>query len=1103
MSSPSTPIALSTSLRDDARFLRALARGLLHDEQLADDVVQEAWIAVLLKPPREAGGWRRWLAAIVRNLALRERRGGERRARREELASRGAAASLDDSAADVVTRGELQQLLVNAVMELPESQRQVVLLRYFDDLSSAEIARRHGVPDATVRTQLKRGLDRLRERLDARALGGRAAWVALLAPWAGKGGAAAGTSVAAWKVAGALALVAASAAVVVQLTRDPPRLAAPPPVAPLVANAPVETKSDEPAAAIVGRRDAAAGDEAGSSREVLFSERELGYLRGAPLPLLPPAAMRATLRLADGTPAALARVELVPLDDPDRPTARRGAAHSTRCDSSGAFRLDHVAFAESWRLVVSRNDIAWERPLDLLPGWNDVGTLLLVGAVDPRVAAKEEESSAVGKRPGAPMPLKGVVVDAAGEPVAGAAIVTIGRDGRRTALDCGGGRFALDAPRGPLSLRVVAPGFEAKDFAWEERPLAPLRLVLQRATIVRVEVVDEGTRRPPEGARFAALDASDRSGPAVPSPVRLFLAPSDRFVVARRGDGEFDVAVGSARSWSPGAWAPGFGDLQGERQRGAASPPKEASATGERLRLVLPRARLLAVRVVDAAGAPVSGATVVALGAPSVVPSRVECATVLPGDALAYAISDDDGIARLFGVAGETKRLSCWSEVRGRAVVALPAATSADRSLVVTLGPCGAIDGFACHGDGSPKRGATLRALGPDGSERYAACDADGRFRFESLPAGSFELRFASPLESQLIDAGDAWLSLDARGNAGRYSKSKHPDPWAGRFAPQTVVVVAGATAHVTLRDPAAAAGRIAGSVRFAGRPVAGARVQLSRTQEDGSFGLVPEGVIATTDGDGRFECAGLATPSRWRLMVVRVATVGGVELRGGGRHGQSVDLPTGGRADVVVELPSVAFRGSLHDAATGAPLRDVPLLLIGRHSDEAALFDARVEVTTDGHGFWKSETLPDGEWRASVLAAGYHPRFAPLPKDAATPLDLALEPGGWVKARPVRGSRFDVEVVRVKPIVSSRPEADEDDGVTTVPYDRPRGADGCFWLFAGDRRAGPGHLGWVEPGFVPRARVAAIDADGNEVAVKELELPLVEGAAPEIPLGD
>ena len=186
MDHPTMPIALATSLRQDARFLRSLARSLVHDETVADDVVQEAWVAVLLKAPRDPSGLRRWLTAIVRNLSFRERRSRSRRERREGVAGEALAdAAAVESPASVVERGELQRLLVNAVMELPEAQRQVVLLRYFDDLPAAEIARRRGVPDATVRTHLKRALDRLREQLDAKSIGGRAAWLALLAPWAG------------------------------------------------------------------------------------------------------------------------------------------------------------------------------------------------------------------------------------------------------------------------------------------------------------------------------------------------------------------------------------------------------------------------------------------------------------------------------------------------------------------------------------------------------------------------------------------------------------------------------------------------------------------------------------------------------------------------------------------------------------------------------------------------------------------------------------------------------------------------------------------------------------------------------------------------------
>ena len=53
-----------------------------------------------------------------------------------------------------------------------------LLLRYFEDLDSKRIAEMQGVPAATVRTRVKRGLERLRSRLDEKTDGGRRAWMA-------------------------------------------------------------------------------------------------------------------------------------------------------------------------------------------------------------------------------------------------------------------------------------------------------------------------------------------------------------------------------------------------------------------------------------------------------------------------------------------------------------------------------------------------------------------------------------------------------------------------------------------------------------------------------------------------------------------------------------------------------------------------------------------------------------------------------------------------------------------------------------------------------------------------------------------------------------
>src|SRR5438105_33120 len=70
------------------------------------------------------------------------------------------------SSAELVAQAELQRELVGHVVALDDPYRSVVVLRYFHGASAAEIAKERGVPAATVRSQLARGLAELRTRLD-------------------------------------------------------------------------------------------------------------------------------------------------------------------------------------------------------------------------------------------------------------------------------------------------------------------------------------------------------------------------------------------------------------------------------------------------------------------------------------------------------------------------------------------------------------------------------------------------------------------------------------------------------------------------------------------------------------------------------------------------------------------------------------------------------------------------------------------------------------------------------------------------------------------------------------------------------------------------
>ncbi|MHC4225354.1 MAG: sigma-70 family RNA polymerase sigma factor, partial [Planctomycetota bacterium] len=155
-------------------FLRGLACALLRDEQGAEDVVQDTYVAALRRPPaRHAPG--AWLAVVARNLARRRRRTELRRGQRERATARTEGLP---STAEVAAQVELQEKVAAAVGALGEPYRSAVVLRFYYGRTPTEIAGEQGIPVETVKTQLKRAIQMLRARLD-RTIGERA-WAPLL-----------------------------------------------------------------------------------------------------------------------------------------------------------------------------------------------------------------------------------------------------------------------------------------------------------------------------------------------------------------------------------------------------------------------------------------------------------------------------------------------------------------------------------------------------------------------------------------------------------------------------------------------------------------------------------------------------------------------------------------------------------------------------------------------------------------------------------------------------------------------------------------------------------------------------------------------------------
>jgi RNA polymerase sigma-70 factor (ECF subfamily) len=165
-------------------FIRSLARGLLRDESLVDDVVQETLIRALEKGPRNKGALTAWLRTVTRNLAYKSYRGTARRRAREEEAAR---PERQAATVDIVARAEAFESLSAAVMELPEAAREVVFLRYYEGLSHSEIGEQLDIAPGAVRMRLHRAQKLLQERLDRQSGGDRVAWMSGLAGLAGIG----------------------------------------------------------------------------------------------------------------------------------------------------------------------------------------------------------------------------------------------------------------------------------------------------------------------------------------------------------------------------------------------------------------------------------------------------------------------------------------------------------------------------------------------------------------------------------------------------------------------------------------------------------------------------------------------------------------------------------------------------------------------------------------------------------------------------------------------------------------------------------------------------------------------------------------------------
>ncbi|HEX8118019.1 MAG TPA: sigma-70 family RNA polymerase sigma factor [Pyrinomonadaceae bacterium] len=182
---------------EDAGLLRAVARGdeaafarvydryapillglmlrILRSRPEAEDVLQEVFLQVWQQarsfdPAR--GRAFTWLATLARSRAIDRLRAVDARDRAAQRSAEDgqppAAVATGTWADEEAIRAERAEAVRAALAELPEEQRQVLVLAYLDGMSQSEIAAAKNQPLGTVKTRTRTGLKRLSEALRSR-----------------------------------------------------------------------------------------------------------------------------------------------------------------------------------------------------------------------------------------------------------------------------------------------------------------------------------------------------------------------------------------------------------------------------------------------------------------------------------------------------------------------------------------------------------------------------------------------------------------------------------------------------------------------------------------------------------------------------------------------------------------------------------------------------------------------------------------------------------------------------------------------------------------------------------------------------------------------
>lgn len=147
--------------------LLAVVRPFAADLDEAHDLLQETWRRVYEKRMGYSGSGTLlgWLYAVCRSVCLAEarKRSSRSEATLEPARLMGSSTAGPDSLAE---QAQLQRSIRVALLELPERERDVVILRMLDGVSTRETAERLGCAEGTVKATLHHALKKLKRSME-------------------------------------------------------------------------------------------------------------------------------------------------------------------------------------------------------------------------------------------------------------------------------------------------------------------------------------------------------------------------------------------------------------------------------------------------------------------------------------------------------------------------------------------------------------------------------------------------------------------------------------------------------------------------------------------------------------------------------------------------------------------------------------------------------------------------------------------------------------------------------------------------------------------------------------------------------------------------